>query len=348
MTVFSRRKTDPRKVWDDTSHHIDDDLIIPPFDIQGEVGRELNRNECLADPHIEKTKFETLDDHLVEDINRNYEKTKIPQCWAFMGTVGGVGTTSLAVQIAYELTKLKKSSVLASRNETTSQICLIDLDFESGSVTHQLDVKPNLSVEDLHSDGMYIDADYTKSSLSYHKSGINVLAAKNFIGGNSKVKTQTILALLDAASELFPYIILDLPSHWQEWSMAAIGGSDFTGLVTDMTIPSLHVSQSKHMQLNKMFEETKQLHIILNKYERRSFKKTLTLSDIQLALGQKLFCTLCNDAEIITEALNCGEPVGSIKTQSRYAKDSRKLLNQILATQQIAKRETARVIEAAA
>jgi len=337
MSVFSRRKSDPREVWERNSWEnniqTEDDLSIPPF-------------EALAD--IDSAKFEKLETKITEEIDKNFKNNTTPQCWAFMGTTGGVGTTSLAVQIAYELTKLQTSSTRTSRTVSESQVCLIDLDYESGRTTHHLDVKPNLSIDDLNNDALDIDADFTKSALSQHKSGISVLAAPNLIGGNSKVKTQTVLALLDAACDLFPYVILDLPSHWQEWSMAAIGESDFTGLVTDMSIPSLHVTQSKYTQLENMFNLEKPFKVILNKYERRSLKRTLTLSDAQMALRQNIFATLCNDSDVISEALNSGEPIGATKTNSRYAKDSRKLLNQILAMKQVSEPCETAVKEAAA
>jgi len=46
MSVFSRRLTDSRKVWDDNSSQSDEDLNIPPF-------------EALDD--IEKAKFENIE-----------------------------------------------------------------------------------------------------------------------------------------------------------------------------------------------------------------------------------------------------------------------------------------------
>jgi len=330
MSIFSRRKTDPRKAWDDNAAQADDGLTIPPCATQ----EDIDAPESFDKADMEKAKVEKTNDPLSQNIDDNFRKALTPQCWAFMGTVGGVGTTALAVQMAYELTKLQKSSMRASHMGSKSQVCLIDLDFESGRTTHHLDIKPNLSIEDLSNSALQIDADYTQSAISQHKSGIHVLAAPNHIGGNAKVKIQSVLALLDVACDIYPYVILDLPTQWQDWSMAAIGGSDFTALVTDTTIPSLHVTQAKHMQLNAMFEAEKPFQIILNKYERRSFKKTLTLSDIQLALPQKIFGTLCNDTDVVSESLNSGEPIGAIKADSRYAKDSRKILNQILALKQ--------------
>jgi len=352
MSIFSRRKSDPRKVWDDNNPQADDNLSIPPCEMASETPSEIlgdiAAHENSRQAGIEKAKFEKLNNTLNKDIDENFQNAATPQCWAFMGAVGGVGTTSLAVQLAYELAKLQKSPIRASRIAPEPQVCLIDLDFESGRTTHHLDIKPNLSIEDLNNDTLQIDVDYTKSLMSHHKSGMSVLAAPNLINGNAKVETQTVLALLDAACDLYPYVILDLPKHWQAWSMAAIGGSDFTGLVTDMTIPSLHVTQSKYMQLHEMFKTEKSFQIILNKYEKRSFKRTLTLSDVQMALSQNIFETLCNDSDVIREALNSGEPIGAIKPDSRYAKDSRKLLNKILAMKQIAKRHSTVVNEAAA
>ena len=55
----------------------------------------------------------------------------------------------------------------------------------------------------------------------------------------------------------------------------------------------------------------------------------LRLSDAQTALQCEIFGTMCADQITTRQALNCGEPVGAIRTDSRYAKDSRKLLKQI-------------------
>ena len=102
------------------------------------------------------------------------------------------------------------------------------------------------------------------------------------------------------------------------------------GLVTNSTIPSLHVTQSKHAQLSQMFEGEKSFEIILNKYERRTLKKNLSLKDVQTALHKNVYGTICNDPDASREALNCGAPIGAIRPDSRYAKNSRKLLNLIL------------------
>ena len=114
MSIFSRRKTDPRKAWDDNAAQADDGLTIPPCAMQGDTNTPESFNEAnMEKADIEKTKVEKTNDPLSQNIDENFRNALTPQCWAFMGTVGGVGTTALAVQMAYELTKLQKSSMRA-------------------------------------------------------------------------------------------------------------------------------------------------------------------------------------------------------------------------------------------
>jgi len=310
MNIFSRRKNDSLNILQE------DTLIIPDYDTW----------------HGDKTNVLTLDVPL-DDV-RHDEIEHVPShspsfCWAFMGAVGGAGTTTLAVQMAYELAKQQSTTHKKFRHISEPKVCLIDLDFEAGSCMHHLDVEPGLSTEDLTGDISRIDTTLVDSLMSRHNSGISVLAAPNSLGANARVKPEVVLALLDAACEMFPYVILDIPQHWQSWSRAAIGGSDFVGLVSDLTIPALHMARTKRTHLMEMFKSETACQVILNKYERRAFNNSLRLSDARMALQCEIFGTLCADVNIIKDALNCGQPVGAIRTESRYAKDSRKLLKQI-------------------
>ncbi len=306
MKTFSRRKDVKREVWSEDKRNAEIDLIIPPCEQWHADSKDL--------PQVRKP---------------SASNEQQSQCWAFMGAIGGVGTTTLAVQMAYELTK---QSRLADplKHKSESQICIVDLDFESGSCIHHLDIEPALSHDDLSGDPLRIDRSITEAFLNTHDNGISVLAAPNVMGANAHVNTQTVLALLDSVSAMFPYVILDLPKQWQAWSYAALGGSDFVGLLCDLTIPSLHMARSKKEQLAELLKSETPCEVILNKYERRSFKNTLQLVDAEMALQCELFSMLCEDSSVTQEAINCGQPVGSIRANSRYAKDSRKLLEQIL------------------
>ncbi|WP_371397610.1 CpaE family protein [Fretibacter rubidus] len=315
MTFFSRRKEDPRAPWNNDEKtvnegSVDDGLAIPPCDIW----------------HDDAPAQQTVTGELPPAPQDPIPPQDGSQCWAFMGAVGGVGTTTLAVQMAYELAKTQASKTPRGQRNTDPKVCLIDLDFEASGIVHHLDVQAGLSQDDLAGDPARIDSLYIQSLLSHHSSGMSVLAAPNMINGNAGVNPLTVLALLDAVCDAFPYVILDVPRHWQPWTAPALMGADFLGLVTELSIPSLHMTRAKCDQLSDMLGSQSSCHIIMNKFERRAFKSTLRLSDAETALQRTVLSTLCMDPDVTREASNCGTPVGHVRTDSRYAKDSRKLL----------------------
>lgn len=332
MSIFSRRKDDPRPVWDgpntaSTTHERADDagLAIPPC----VMASDADERGSAAAPHNNET-AQTPPAALAQTTAHLAASAEASsQCWAFMGAIGGAGTTTLAVQLAFELAKSQAAKTSAHGRNAAPKVCVIDLDFEASGLVHHLDIQPGLSHDDLSGDPARIDDIYVRSLLSEHSSGISVLAAPNRIDAHMAVNPMTVLALLDAVCDLFPYVILDMPRYAQPWTQPALMGADFFGLVTELTIPSLHMTRLKNNQIDSWLAGQTPSTLIMNKFERRAFKNTLRLSDAEGALKTDIFASLCNDPDAARDASNCGVPVGHIKPDSRYAKDCRKLLSRI-------------------
>lgn len=252
--------------------------------------------------------------------------------FAFVGATGGVGTTSIATQLAHELAMMASSQKISRRRPVDPTVCLIDLDFESGACAHHLDLLPSLTLEDLSGPPEQIDKAFTQALISTHESGISLLAAPNIIGANARVNPQTVMAMLDAAAELYETVIIDLPRYFQPWTLSVMRAVDVLGLTCELTIPSLHAARQSLEKLSTVPHGDINTNIILSKFERRSFKNTLRLSDAERALGQPISVTLCLDPDTTREALNCGEPAGVIRPDSRFVKDVRKLAETLKTT----------------
>lgn len=251
----------------------------------------------------------------------------LPRIFALVGATGGVGTTSLATQLAHEFAVSVTGKQTSIKRPTDAKVCLIDLDFEAGACAHHLDLLPSLTLEDLCGPATQIDKAFTQALVSTHECGISLLATPNTIGANTRVNPETIMAMLDAAADLFDIVIIDLPRYQQAWTFSIMRAVDVLGLTCELTIPSLHAARERLVQLASTSNETVNAQVILNKFERRSFKNTLRLSDAETALGRSILSTLCLDPDTTREALNCGEPAGAIRPDSRFVKDVRKLAN---------------------
>ena len=252
-------------------------------------------------------------------------RTEGANCMAFMGAAGGVGVTSLCIQIAHDLAlgSQKKLNKFARNKEP--RVCLIDLDFEGGSCAHHLDLTPSLSMAALTQSADRIDRAMVSALVTTHSSGLDLLAAPNTLGGNDMANPHVVVALLDFICQMYDHVIIDVPRYWRPWNMAAIGGSDRFTIVTDLTIPSLHLARMRVEAIEEKLGGTIRADIILNKYERRSFRNALRQKDAETALKRSINSTVCVDTDTVREAINCGEPVGVIRPESRYVKDVRVL-----------------------
>lgn len=328
MKKFLRRKNDRRETWSDERRDEATSLIIPPCDLWQGPEEPLLLQE-IATPINEEIKSQEVLDKPSRTVTAE-AGDPASQCWAFTGATGGVGTTSLAVQFAYELSKQISQFGRGVEAQSGPLVCLIDLDFEAGKVAHYLDVQSGITHADLTKDASKIDESFAQSLFVEHKSGISVLAAPNKLGANQEVNPAAVIALLEIACDMFPYVILDLPQHWQSWSLAALGGSDFVGLVSDFTIPSLNAAREKRAQIAQKFNNGKSCDFVLNKFERRYLKSSIRLPDAKKALKSDIFGTVCFEPEVAIEALNCGSPIGAVRPSSRIAKDCEGLLDKIL------------------
>ena len=312
---WGRRKGDNRVakkdgyalVQDVESYDNDDTLSIPEPDLDQNTPAEFESDR---------------------DLSQTVSSAPSSQVFAFMGATGGVGTTSLATQLAHEFAVSAAQKPRGLR-PVDPRVCLIDLDFETGACAHHLDLLPSLTHEDLCGPATAIDEAFTHALVSTHESGISLLAAPNIIGANARINPRTVLAILDAATELYDTVILDLPRHRQAWTLPIMQAVDLLGISCELTIPSLHAAREVIHQINQDTAGHVNAEIIIGKYERRSFKNKLKLSDVEAALERHVFATICQDPDTIREALNCGEPAGALKPDSRFVKDVRLIAQQL-------------------
>ena len=245
-----------------------------------------------------------------------------PSVFAFIGATGGVGTTSLCTQFAHELAVSLPQD--KSRRPRDPRVCLIDLDFETGACAHHLDLLPSLSIADLCGPADHIDSAFTSALVSTHVSGVSLLAAPNTPGAQARVDPRTVMAMLDAACELYEHVIIDMPRHAQPWTAGVMAAVDRLNVLCELTIPSLQAGRERLAHLSQMGVDAQ---VILSKFERRSFKNNLRQADAETALGREITATLCLDPDTLREALNCGEPAGAIRAESRFVKDVRTLVS---------------------
>jgi len=224
------------------------------------------------------------------------EETRDSQVITVAGVNGGVGSTSIAVNLACTLAQDERNT-----------IALLDLDLSLGDADVWLDIIPDYTIQDVAENITRIDYSLLKRSLTKHDTGLFLLPRPVHIESEFKMgpeELQRIIALLKAT---FSHLIIDIGKSYNEMEIAAITASDTTLLVTQLDLPCLR----NVVRLIQYFDQNEnlgdKLKVVLNRFG---------LNDTQISLGKALgiigrevFWKLPNDFATMVESRNNGIPL---------------------------------------
>ncbi len=147
---------------------------------------------------------------------------------AVHGLAGGTGATTLATNLAWELTMIDK--------DRAPQVCLLDLDLQFGSVSTFLDLPRRDTVYELLSDTESMDRDSFMQALLSYKENLKVLTAPNDMLPLDLISSEDVERLIEMARCNFDYVVIDMPSAVVQWTETVLQSAHvyFTTLELDM------------------------------------------------------------------------------------------------------------------
>ncbi len=144
------------------------------------------------------------------------------------GAAGGVGSTTFAVNLAWEMA--------AATRKDDMRVALIDLDFQFGSVATLLDMARRETVFDLLTEPETLAGDTLAQAMTSYKSVLAVLTSPPEVLPLDIVNADYIEKLLRLLQARYDFIIIDLPKALTDWSAAVLTHAEtyFTLLELDM------------------------------------------------------------------------------------------------------------------
>ena len=233
---------------------------------------------------------------------------------AFVGALGGCGTTALAAQAGILLAASKR-------------VCLIDLDVQFGNAALYLDLGTQLGVADVIDAGERLDVDLLRTIAQTHGSGLNVIASPPDILPLDTLSVENIDKMLALAAQAYDIVLVDLPGAWTAWSMRVVETADVTLMVTSLTVPGIHQArrQSEIIVANGFGDR---LRVVVNRVTHPMFGKA-DLGETQSLLGRRIDYMIANDYPTVSTAIDRGKAFSAVKAKSRVEKDLRSMVTAI-------------------
>jgi len=236
---------------------------------------------------------------------------------AISSNKGGVGSTTVATNLAASLVGQKKS------------VCLVDLVLQFGSVTSFLNIDASYTILDLVKNLKRIDPLFLDGSLVKHASGIRVLAEPFYAEDARRITPADIDEILDLLAHSFDFVVVDTPKEFDEMLGLVLDKANLVLFVTEMDVPSLKSAHRAFELFERMGIYDKKIRLILNRYVK---SKLMTLESVEKALGARVFWTLPNNYPVAIAAVNQGLSIQECDPRSDIAKSYSGLTEAVLDT----------------
>lgn len=130
------------------------------------------------------------------------------------GLAGGVGSTTFATNLAWELANISKTDA--------PRVCLLDFDFQYGSVATYLDLPRREAVFEVLQDTANTDSEAFLQSMVTFNDKLHVFTAPAEMIPLELVTSEDIARLIAMAEANFDFVIVDMPSTVVSWTEAVL------------------------------------------------------------------------------------------------------------------------------
>lgn len=232
---------------------------------------------------------------------------------SIFSTKGGVGKTTIAVNLAISLAQEGK------------RVMLMDLDLQAAQdMSRMLDVSAQYSLYDMSA---IIDKIEQLGNIKNYITlvpsvGIDFLPAIKRPKQAAHITIDRIGLIIKMLQQEYDYIILDGGKAFTDTLMAAFNFSNLILFVVTPDIISVYETRWGLDVLQSLMFPLKMVKLVLNRAESRS---SLSLQEIRLALPTDIIAHIPSEGRVVGLALNRGVPVIIDNPSSRVSQSIKKL-----------------------
>jgi pilus assembly protein CpaE len=229
-------------------------------------------------------------------MRRGAEEQQKGELIAVYSGKGGLGSTSIAVNIAQAL----------GAQRSDSRVALVDLVVTGGDVRVFLNLKPAYDLSHLIAKGNQVDAELLNSVLTACPGGVWALPTGDTPEDEELFDSAAVGSLLNLLGSQFNFTVVDCEHHLSEGTLTALDAANRIVLVTQLTVPALRSTQRTLAVCRRLGYEESKLCVVVNRYQSAD---VLPVKDAEDLLQAAIYWKLPNDYRLSAESLTRGIPV---------------------------------------
>jgi pilus assembly protein CpaE len=235
-----------------------------------------------------------------------------------IGAKGGVGTTTVAVNLA---------SVLAEKRKTET-VAIMDLNTVFGEIPLFLSVKPKYHWGHIVKNLNRIDSTFLINAMTRHSSGVHVLPSPGYLNGHPPATAAIMEHLLGTMKKTFDLIIVDGGQSLDGPALKVIEMSDDVLLITLLSLPCLRNTNNLLKSLTNVgVMRADRIRLVINRFLKKS---DITIKEAEDNVHREIFWQIPNDYRTTMSAINRGKPLREISTKAGITKNLASLADSLV------------------
>src|SRR5262245_45667202 len=229
------------------------------------------------------------------------------QIVAMLGTRGGVGCTTLAVNLA---------ATFAA--DPANAVALVDLDLALGDCDVALDIMADHTIVDLALNIDKLDLNFIRRSILHHRAtNMHLLAHPLQISDIGMIQPPHVERILNLLKFNFGHLVLDLSKGLTPIDLISLDMADVILVVTQLELSSLRNTVRMLMTLGDQEGIADKVRVVVNRVEANANEASISLKKAEETIGKPIFWQIPNDSRSVLAARVAGEALLKHAPKSR-------------------------------
>ena len=231
---------------------------------------------------------------------------------------GGCGATTIAINLANELSLKSSESVLT-----------IDLDEHYGAISAYLGIKGDYGIADVLSQKDRIDYELITTSAASYKDNFDVLLSPASINRAESINgsSSNLADAMEACKTAYKYTVIDAPRVSEKIMLLLAESSKFNLIVFQPNVKDVKMAKLLITDLRKHGIAAKTILPLVNRYQIRG--SVVHIEEIKNTIECERVYKIRNDFKRVIRGINSGMPLSESSPRSSARRDMMKIAEMI-------------------
>ncbi len=239
------------------------------------------------------------------DLDQKQKKNYRGKIMGFVGSHGGVGTSSVAAAVAWSLAE-----------ELHKKVLLIDMDMNLGIQAFLFDVKPRFGLQDVMDAPSRIDAGFVEDLCIKKTPHLHLICSEASLSSFSLLKEEGLIRLLEIVEKNYDYIIYDMPRSLVVKMASFVERLSYLFITTDATVIGLRDTILLSNQA-VFYKNVNTVGVVLNRFKANN-PDLIAARDFGSRVKVKVVGVIPDATDLLLKSINESKPVAHLAPKSDY------------------------------